>query len=261
RQHIFDCALKRKIKRGASLFVAPIEPLRPKSTKQKADNNDLSGPPTSRRKRTADLSSDVSENGLPIMLVGRDADEQDKQDLQHAGAVAPGSIEEARARAATTFRPTTIEKQIHDEISHPDHQGKDPHCILEFEQQARGSLLLGTPPVLRGDGPVANMTDFARKNCIQPASKDPLYSELTEARCNLRQFGNSFYNNDTAEVLRAAQRLWGNLTEIVRLTVTRSASVKEFSLHDPLLSELLYDQRKGDKCGSDNQYGIQNRGW
>ncbi|KAE9344234.1 hypothetical protein PF008_g9315 [Phytophthora fragariae] len=119
--------------------------------------------------------------------------------------------------------------------------------------------------------PVVNMTDFSRKNYIQAAAKDPTYNDLLEALGNLREFGCSFYNEETVGVLRAVQRFietfrkgrvpdqdttrrlvfWVNskLCQFRGIVLAEGlhAAVRikdDFSLHDALLSELLYDQQK-----------------
>ncbi|POM69422.1 Hypothetical protein PHPALM_14292 [Phytophthora palmivora] len=129
------------------------------------------------------------------------------------------AVDDVRGRSATTFRPSTLELQIHNAIGHPDHQGKDPKCILECAQQARDTCFRGSPPVLRRaydfgfhirglsvmhftrvprtsmSDAADNMTDFSRKNFL--------------ARCHDRAFvqksrGRAFYNETTVSVLKPA---------------------------------------------------------
>ncbi|EGZ24165.1 hypothetical protein PHYSODRAFT_296330 [Phytophthora sojae] len=218
-----------------------------------------------------------------------------------AAAVAETSfsaVDEIRGRASTTFRPTTLEQQIHNAIGHPDHQGKDAQCILECAQQARETRFRAAHPILRGafdfgfhirglsvmhfahesristmeaSGAVVNMTDFSRKNGLQPAAAEPSYTGLLEALTSLRHFGRKFYNAATVDVLNAAITfieefadggdpdrettkrllLWINMKlgkfRGLVISVGLAAAVRvtdEFTLQDSLLSELLYNLQK-----------------
>ncbi|KAI9985499.1 hypothetical protein PInf_004866 [Phytophthora infestans] len=162
-------------------------------------------------------------------------DDQDKREVQRQNhilnAIGGGpirhaelgtyAVDEMRSNTTATFRPTTIEKDIHDKIGHPDHQGKDSQRILEYEQQARGAeLRLWTPPVLRGAydfgfrirglsimhflGP--SRSALMKGEVPSPATKDPSYENLKEALRNLRQFGGGFYNESTVDFIRAIER-------------------------------------------------------
>ncbi|KAI9985543.1 hypothetical protein PInf_004917 [Phytophthora infestans] len=169
-------------------------------------------------------------------------DDQDKREVQRQNhilnAIGGGpighaelgtyAVDEMRSNTTTTFRPTTIEKDIHDKIGHPDHQGKDSQRILEYEQQARGAeLRLWTPPVLRGAydfgfrirglsimhflGP--SRSALMNGEVPSPATKNPSYENLKEALRNLRQFGGGFYNESTVDFIRAIERfveIFGN---------------------------------------------------
>ncbi|KAE8987586.1 hypothetical protein PR001_g22286 [Phytophthora rubi] len=115
------------------------------------------------------------------------------------------------------------------------------------------------------------MTDFSRKNGLPAATSEPSYTVLLDALTNLRQFGRTFYNADTVDVLNAAIRfieefadggepdrettkrlpLWINmkLGEFRGLVISEGLAVAvrisaEFSLQDPLLAELLYGLQK-----------------
>ncbi|KAF1784607.1 hypothetical protein GQ600_15947 [Phytophthora cactorum] len=227
------------------MFKPPVQAALPKTKKRKGvSNGTQEGRPTSRRKRSNDLSSNASDEEALSPRADDDDVEQDNLELTAQAGFAPNTIEEVYPRATTTFRPTSIEKSIHDNIGHPDHQGEDPQCIFEYEQQARGAVLLGSPPVLRGDMPSVNMTDFSRKNCIQPVAKDPTYMELFEALGNLRQFGESFYNGSTVEVLRAVERFDENFGKGVAPDRDTTGRLDELSLHTPFLPEPLYEQQK-----------------
>lgn len=141
------------------------------------------------------------------------------------------ATDDARRRSTTTFRPTTYEQQVHDAITHPDNKGKDAQCVLEYAQQARDVNFRRTPPVLRGaydfgfhvrglsvahfaqytakmmlndTTAVVNMSDFSRKNCLPATPSSLSYSELIDSLRNLRQFGRTFYNATTVDVLDAA---------------------------------------------------------
>ncbi|OWZ13729.1 hypothetical protein PHMEG_00012905 [Phytophthora megakarya] len=215
-----------------------------RTSKRKASANASKGSrPTSRHKYSEDLSGNESDNDLlPVGDVGDVGDKHDKLEVQRQNCMlvdasaassfqstrVDGVNEETRQTKATTYHPTSIEKQIHDKIGHLDHQGKDPQSILEYEQQARGSLLLTAPPVVRGaydfgfkirglsvmhfvsvariaamdnDDPGMNMTDFSLKKLNSPP-----YDKLKDALENLRQFDSTFYTEETVAVLRAAQR-------------------------------------------------------
>lgn len=45
---------------------------------------------------------------------------------------------------------------------------------------------------MEASGAVVNMTDFSRKNGLQPAAAEPSYTGLLEALTNLRHFDASF---------------------------------------------------------------------
>lgn len=183
----------------------------------KADDHFQEGRRPLRRQRMVGLKGSDSDAEPAMVQTPDEEDDQDKREVQHQNLIlnaiegVPIShaelgryvVDEMRSNTTTTFRPTTIEKDIHDKIGHPDHQGKDSQRILEYEQQARGAeLRLWTPPVLRnaydfgfrirgpsrmhflgpprsalmkGEVPSVNMTDFSRNNSIQPATKDPSY--------------------------------------------------------------------------------------
>ncbi|KAE9112680.1 hypothetical protein PF005_g17508 [Phytophthora fragariae] len=160
RQHVLECALNKKGKRGSSMFVAPSGTTTRRSAKRKAASKPTQETrPRSRQKRVIDTPSDDSESEASVLL-SSDEERADKLAVQRQNQVLTSrsdqptlntdAMEEVRGRSATTFRPTAIERQIHDAIGHSDHQGKDAQRILEYEQQVRGSHLHGTPPVLRG---------------------------------------------------------------------------------------------------------------
>lgn len=247
----------------------------------------------------------------PPTTIYIDDDDADVRAVQHQNRVfndglgpTPDSVgdgildsgDDARSRAANTFRPTALEQQIHTTIAHPVNKGKNAQCILECAQQVRDNRFSATPPVLRGaydfgfhtrgllvlhfervtraqmcQSPITNMTDFSRKNNIQPATTSPTYDNLVDALHNLRRFGRSFYNDATVEVVDAATTfvetfgdgnepdgettrilvLWVNMKLcrfrglVVSDGLSDALSVRsEFSLHDALLSELLYDHQQ-----------------
>ncbi|KAE9355943.1 hypothetical protein PR003_g2585 [Phytophthora rubi] len=251
RQHVLDCALKRKAKKGVSMYVAPQSTTRSKAMKRKAASNNNEGPARARFKHSLELSSNESDDEPPDQFAAGDVDlEEDKQAVQRqnrsftsasAGITLPSvdTSGELRSHRATTFRPTPIERSVHDAIGHPSHTGKEPQFILEYEQQARENTV-DAPPVLRAaydfsfdvrglsvmhfarvtramrladpDASV-NMVDFSRKNIIRPAAHTPSYMELMDALMNLRHFGIGFYNDDTASVLQAAVQFMTSLAE------------------------------------------------
>jgi hypothetical protein len=148
----------------------------------------------------------------------------------------------------------------------------------EFGFHTRGLSVLhfATVDFMDASEPAVNMTDFSRKNYLPPASNSPSYTELVEALRNLRCFGRTFYNPDTVSVLESALRfiesfargeepdgdttrrlarwldmklgrfrgliLSGGLSEAIRVQT-------EFSLQDPLLAKLLYDQQQSTIAG------------
>ncbi|KAE9334038.1 hypothetical protein PR003_g13716 [Phytophthora rubi] len=202
------------------------------------------------------------------------------------------ALDDNRGRSSTTFRPTALGQ--HNALDHPDHQGKDAQSILECVQQARGTRFRAAPPILRGafdfgfhirglsvthfvretriasqtaGATAVNMTDFSKKNGFPAATTEPSYTVLLDALTNLRQFGRTFYNAETVDVLNAAIRfieefadggepdhettkrllLWINMKmgEFRGLVISEGLAAAvcisgEFSLQDPLLAELLY---------------------
>ncbi|KAI9985970.1 hypothetical protein PInf_024761 [Phytophthora infestans] len=94
------------------------------------------------------------------------------------------------------------------------------------------------------------MTDFSRKNCIQPATKDPSYDNLKEALRNLR---GGFYNESTVDFIRAIEHFvesFGNTgvpdggLVLAEGLISAMRIKDDLSLHDPLPAELLYDEQK-----------------
>ncbi|KAI9997545.1 hypothetical protein PInf_001455 [Phytophthora infestans] len=176
-----------------------------------------------------------------MMQTPDEEDYQDKREVQRQNhilnAIGGGpiryaelgtyAVDEMRSNTTTTFRPTTIEKDIYDKIGHPDHQGPSRSALM------------------KGEVPSVNMTVFSRKNCIQPATKDPSYENLKEALRNLRQFGGGFYNESTVDFIRAIERFVESFGLVLVEGLTLAMRIKdELSLHDPLLAELLYDEQK-----------------
>ncbi|KAE9225226.1 hypothetical protein PF005_g5607 [Phytophthora fragariae] len=158
RQHVFECAMKRKRK----VRICSCHLIATKANKRKAPGTTGNGGrAVKRRKHSADLSSSESDDDFLLSVDVDDVDAQDKRAVRHQNRVllegglpqvvgtelVQGTLDETRGRKATTFRPTAIEQQTHDAIVHPNNKGKDPQSILEYEQQARGSLLLVSPPV------------------------------------------------------------------------------------------------------------------
>ncbi|KAI9997429.1 hypothetical protein PInf_001329 [Phytophthora infestans] len=212
------------------------------------------------------LEGSDSDAEPAMMQTPDEEDDQDKREVQRQNhilnAIGGGpiryaelgvyAVDEMRSNTTATFRPTTIEKDIYDKIGHPDHQGPSRSALM------------------KGEVPSVNMTVFSRKNCIQPATKDPSYENLKEALRNLRQFGGGFYNESTVDFIRAIERFvesFGNtmpdggttkclvfwidakLCQFRGLVLveglTSAMRIKdELSLHDPLLAELLYDEQK-----------------
>ncbi|KAG6958817.1 hypothetical protein JG687_00009158 [Phytophthora cactorum] len=214
RPHIIDCALKKKAKRVVYIRAVQLQ------------------------------------NRLLI-----DADQNDIALLEAA--------EDVSRRSATTFRPTALERQINDAIAHPDNKYRGL-SVTHFAQFTLNMILDEATPV-------ANMTDFSRKNSLQPASTSPTCAELIDSLRNLRQFGRSFYNSSTGSIPDAALvfaeafgeggnpdnettcrlLLWlnmklGKFRGLVLSTGLQAAlEVKNnFSLHDSLLSKLLYDHQQ-----------------
>ncbi|KAE9025313.1 hypothetical protein PR001_g12461 [Phytophthora rubi] len=263
RQHVLDCALAKKGNKGAAVFNLP-QPSSTKSAsnKRKASNADGERPLTRQRVQmtasTADAAAPVSSN-----LTTSDAKHDDATDvqavlLQNRSFAQPSpdsagfdgstadpnammalankmihALDDNRGRSSTTFRPTALGQ--HNALDHPDHQ--------------------------------VNMTDFSKKNGFPAVTTEPSYTVLLDALTNLRQFGRTFYNAETVDVLNAAIRfieefadggepdhettkrllLWINMKmgEFRGLVISEGLAAAvcisgEFSLQDPLLAELLY---------------------
>ncbi|RLN51269.1 hypothetical protein BBJ28_00023443 [Nothophytophthora sp. Chile5] len=246
RQHILDYATKNKGKRGASLF-APPAPVSTSSKKRHVTPTDTR--PLVRAKTLSSVAGDDSDGILsPLAASGFESDDTDVRDVLrqnrplNARSAPPASRELAndacddirggiRVRSSTAYRPSTLEHRIHNEIGHADNQGKEPQCVLESVQQARGTRFRATPPVLRGlydfsfgvrglsvmhlrrltsamimDSAASsvNMIDFSRNNGIHPVTETPTYAHLVDAMGNLRLFARQFYNDATVSVLEAA---------------------------------------------------------
>ncbi|OWY97201.1 hypothetical protein PHMEG_00032328, partial [Phytophthora megakarya] len=191
------------------------------------------------------------------------------------------AVENVRRRSSTSFRPTLLEKQINDAITHPDNVGKDPQCLLEYAQQARENSFRRTPPVLRGAydfgfhvrglsvtyfasftsnmmmetlGDIMNMADFSRKNSLPPAPNMPTYPGLLDSRAIwyildfIEAFGEGeIPDNDTTRrlVLWLDMKLGKFRGLVLASGLSAAIQVKnELSLHDSQLSRLLYDQQK-----------------
>ncbi|EEY57209.1 uncharacterized protein PITG_11030 [Phytophthora infestans T30-4] len=219
------------------MFVHPGDVAPTKGTKRKAATGESvheSRRPL-RRQRMVGLEGSDSDAEPAMMQTPDEEDDQDKREVQRQNhilnAIGGGpirfaelgayAVDEMRSNTTATFRPTTIEKDIYDKIGHPDHQGPSRSALM------------------KGEVPSVNMTVFSRKNCIQPATKDPSYENLKEALRNLRQFGGGFYNESTVDFIRAIERF------VESFGLTSAMRIKdELSLHDPLLAELLYDEQK-----------------
>jgi hypothetical protein len=136
--------------------------------------------------------------------------------------------------------------------------------VAHFQRLTRAKLL---PP----SSSAVNMTDFSRRNAIPQPQPIKSYQGLVDALFNLRRFGLKFYNDETMGVLDAAANFVESFgegsepdpetTRILSLWVDMKfgkfrglvvsdglpAAVRvqaEFTLHDSLLSELLYDQQQ-----------------
>ncbi|KAE8897502.1 hypothetical protein PF005_g9211 [Phytophthora fragariae] len=314
RQHVVDCSLKKKAKRGTSMFSPPTgsdDPTIAKTKKRKAAPASV-GRKSTRQKLVHDSPSDESEaESVPPTATDDDDIRAPGQPVSARPTCSRGSeqysdlYDGSRGGAPLGNNvPTDCPgATINNAISHPDNQGKDAQCILEFAQQAREHTFRRTPPVLRGaydfgfhvrglsvthfaqftptmmleavSGSV-NMIDFSRKNCLQPALASPTYADLLESLRNLRNFGRTFYNNETVGVLEAAvafveafgegqlpdhettrrlvlwidMKLWRFRGLILSCGLSAALRVKdEFSLHDSMLSKLLYDQQQSKIAG------------
>ncbi|KAE8881465.1 hypothetical protein PF005_g14110 [Phytophthora fragariae] len=325
RQHVLDCALAKKSKKGATMFaLPPPSSTKPASTKRKASHTDGERPLTRQRVQetasAADAAVSFSSDATASDATASDAEHDDAADVQavllqnrsfaqsslnsagiDGATVDPNAmvaladtrihaLDDNRGRSSTTFRPTTLEQQVHNALGHPDHKGKDAQSILECAQQARATRFRAAPPILRGafdigfhirglsvthfvrepriasltaGATAVNMTDFSRKNGLPAATSEPSYTVLLDALTNLRQFGRTFYNADTVDVLNAAIRfieefadggepdrettkrllLWINikLGEFRGLVISEGLAVAvrisaEFSVQDPLLA-------------------------
>ncbi|OWZ08889.1 hypothetical protein PHMEG_00018502 [Phytophthora megakarya] len=130
----------------------------------------------------------------------------------------------------SAFRPSAMEKHIHDAVIHPSLPGKISQFVMESAQQGHWTKFLATPPVLqlaydlsfgiRGLSVMRvrrfiqelepqssttgiNMTIFGRSNALQPAS--PLFSlrYIVDTFETLLLFGQCFYNNTVCDFIKA----------------------------------------------------------
>ncbi|KAG6960529.1 hypothetical protein JG688_00009551 [Phytophthora aleatoria] len=205
------------------MFKPPVQAALPKTKERKCvSNSTQEGRPTSRRKRSNDLSSNASDEEALSPRADDDDVEQDNLEVQRQN------------RLLTTTKVRTLSAFLS-----MNNRLVAQFCLDRlqcYESQVSRST------INEGDMPSVNMTDFSRKNCIQPVAKDPTYMELFEALGNLRQFGESFYNESTVEVLRAVE-LWGGVVLADRLSTVLLVK-DELFLHTPFLPELLYEQQK-----------------
>ncbi|KAE9019278.1 hypothetical protein PR002_g12855 [Phytophthora rubi] len=189
------------------------------------------------------------------------------------------ALDDNRGRSSTTFRPTALGQ--HNALDHPDHQGSwnplpggssnSPWSIrlwIPYQGLSVTHFVRETRIASQTAGATAvNMTDFSKKNGFPAVTTEPSYTVLLDALTNLRQFGRTFYNAETVDVLNAAIRfieefadggepdhettkrllLWINMKmgEFRGLVISEGLAAAvcisgEFSLQDPLLAELLY---------------------
>ncbi|KAI9981038.1 hypothetical protein PInf_010392 [Phytophthora infestans] len=121
------------------MFVHPGDVAPTKGTKRKAATGESvheSRRPL-RRQRMVGLEGSDSDAEPTMMQTPDDEDDQDKREVQrqnhilnaigggpiHHAELGTYAVDEMRSNTTTTFRPTTIEKDIHDKIGHPNHQG------------------------------------------------------------------------------------------------------------------------------------------
>ncbi|KAF1788309.1 hypothetical protein GQ600_1471 [Phytophthora cactorum] len=173
---------------------------------------------------------------------GRLKTNQRRRHSQFANEEAQEGADARTGKDCYLVSPLALEQQISNTLTHSDNQGKEAQCALECAQQARANRFLATPPVLRGAWDfgfhirglsVAHFQRVTRKTLL----------DRTTSTVNMTDF--SWKNTLPLPTPSAhTQICYANSGLVVSDGLPAAAPIQdEFTLHDPLLSELLYDQQ------------------
>jgi hypothetical protein len=272
RQHIIDHELASRANRPRDLFADPgrlVETTTPtiEPTLASARTDTCPGiatfrsPPATESARAGDLVS-VDDLASSIFSETAEADVADVQrqntslhkrqrvayDNSQVARDGPGQdrsertgVSDGSDQRGAGFRPSELERRVHDAIVHPRHHGKHPQTLLESAQQSLYVRFLASPPVLRGlytfafglglsvmhlrrvttwdrmeaSERGANLIDYSTKNALRPAPAITALNELVEAVQALHSFALHFYNDDVIEFIEAAVEFVSHYGDLV----------------------------------------------
>ncbi|ETP19849.1 hypothetical protein F441_06302 [Phytophthora nicotianae CJ01A1] len=244
RQHIVDCELDRRGNNAMAVFsdpqLAQLSATATSSMLPNTNRNVLHG-------NTLDLAFSDSEDEMKtdvpstvqadIDLVrlqnhplrNRTREPETERDLLLSEGDVPTFPAVKEAQSAS-FRPSAMERFVHDAVVHPSLIGKNARGVLESVQQGSRTQFLATPPVLRlsydfsfgvrglsvlhfrrfhheiDQQPMSssvNMTNFNRSNALQPATPPKTISDIVGALQTLLLFAEGFYNSTVCNFIKA----------------------------------------------------------
>ncbi|KAG6609029.1 uncharacterized protein IUM83_12870 [Phytophthora cinnamomi] len=242
RQHIVDCELMGRGNIPGAVFKDPqftdsstVKATRSGRTgKRRATNGiDFTFSDTDDEEKDEHTSMEQADidmvrlHNRPLRKRARYTDD-DFQNLLPPDGIDVPVLESRRDNAA--FRPSQIERQVHNAVVHPSLVGKNAQAILESAQQSRNTKFLGTPPILRGAYDISfgvrglslmhfqryfeqlemekatnavNMTNFGRSNALQPATPPANVAEILDAFNTLLHFAKFFHNSTVYKFIKA----------------------------------------------------------
>ncbi|KAE9270786.1 hypothetical protein PF001_g28660 [Phytophthora fragariae] len=232
RQHIVDCEMDSRSNNPNDVFVDRLLPAPPTSAPEPLPTDlplsncmDMAFSDSDDEGKTEDPTEQanislVRLQNRRLRKRTRDSDE-DGSGLLPADDIDNPTLSLSSDAQASSFRPSQMERYVHNAVAHPSLRGKNAQAILESVQQGRQTQFLATPPVLRlaydfsfhvrglslmhfrrfmeelEQQPTmsgVNMTNFGRVNSLHPATPPRTVSDIVEAFNTQLLFADRFYS-------------------------------------------------------------------